>query len=488
MALHYPLTRSSRGPLRALPIQDLVSAESCFPAKAQCTSNLPSNLSSATPVRKIGTATRGMKRQSLGPILPAPLRTSSCRSFNPSISSAEDIRRHFPIRTTNSRAKISTDFGDSLGDPAVISDVSPISLSPSHCPTSQKRPRIGDADESPRSRCKTRRSDCMPSVKSELRPAHITMGAGIKTHPSYCRRHSDTESGVYTDSTQNCHRRLSPICPVPMPCGFPAQFPLTYTSVSLPWDRVSMSAPRPLTSKSVETQTSPTSSGDGNDNRPSRSRRRSGSSHMLTTLRKTFGNIRRAISADRLQRASQSPHESFRLNSSLKNDSGPQTPSSKTKFGRLSSKRVGLSGHKRRRSSFTTPVTGVGQGQPAVPSSLAAPTSARSSDDARSSGLTCTITGKFPDGSLRIVLRRQSKNLQFGFFIARDSNGIYISRLGSVRCAAKLWDVFHVGDRILEVQGIPCSRMEVEDVQNLIRGCELADFRVRPARVNRMSR
>lgn len=51
--------------------------------------------------------------------------------------------------------------------------------------------------------------------------------------------------------------------------------------------------------------------------------------------------------------------------------------------------------------------------------------------------------------------------------------------MGSVKTTAKFWDIIRVGDRILEVQNVVCKDLEIEEVQNLIRGCELVHFRIK---------
>ncbi|GAA28687.2 hypothetical protein CLF_108091 [Clonorchis sinensis] len=397
----------------------------------------------ATPLVRVHSSGVVGRRRSL-----QPLRTSSCRSDRPhNLVSVEDIRCHFPIRVLSGKYVTPCETNKTLDDNE-NTIVSPLR---SGC----KRPGsyVTDEEEVTQSKQICYSHQCSDTNYSEHK---LTMGAYVKAHPRYfrrrnsadCMRQPNPDRGKVCDANVTTYiSRLSPICPVPMPEGFPLQLPPCAT-VSLPWEgRRAMLTPR-QPQRTAETQTSPTESTTTvSDQKGSRSKRQSfGSSQMFVGLRKTFGSLRRAISAERLHRSSNSLLESTKRNSSQK----PTPPKNQ-------------SNHQK---SITT---------------------ASFTKEVNASKLTCQVVSKLPDGSIRIALRRGSTRQQFGFFIARDSEGIYISRLGGVRSAVKFWDLFRVGDRILEVQGTSCSKLDVEDVQNLTRGCELVEFRIKPTHASNVT-
>ncbi|CAL8094725.1 unnamed protein product [Calicophoron daubneyi] len=489
MTLHQSIARSSRGPLKALPIKEFIPEDcyygSCLQDYEKGSPRSPTNLDSVTPFRRLGTTSR------LTSILPPPLRASSYRAHRSITSSAEDIRHHFPIKATTNKVKQHVDLGDSPTKYHTHSDLSSRlnSVSELSC-VNQKRPRLDVRDHPFGDTNQVKNSEILPPLKPHLKPTLIMMGAGIRTHPNYSRRHSESDSGIVSGRIGINDQRLSPICPIPMPSAFPSQFPVTYASVSLPWEPITSSLASSATRRTVETQTSPAvtdplTPGSVGQQPPRLNRRISGTGQMLTGLRKTLGNLRRAISADHIQRTSRYSQEPTQMRSPLTKDfQKSKTSENGARLIRSSVKRIaGLT-----RSSPI--IVADGKFKRSDNSKLLTDLSSVDSSDMsnllHTSEITCTVIGKLADGSIRIALRRPSTLHQFGFFIARDSLGIYISRLGGVRIAAKLWDVFHVGDRIIEVQGLPCSRLEVQDVQNLIRGCELVEFRVKSARGNRI--
>ncbi|CAH8473021.1 unnamed protein product [Heterobilharzia americana] len=465
--------RQNRGPLRAIS-NILPTATSCqtvkYPELVDNKEKTDSEIdygngthltmdnNVSTPVLRVSSGRLSLTKtsQSRYDVLPMPLRSSSYRSDKQNVNTSKsDIRRHFPIRTGASKLSFheksptkafETTFDSSLNT-SVNGNTSLESLSPIANTTRKRHLSTCQVITEPK---QPRYTDSYKSVRlgNDSDAIFMAMGAEVKTHPRYCLRKSAGDF-VFPKNIQaspkNSRKNLSPICPVPMPSGFPLQLPIRYSSVSLPWERNVHS--RASLSRTAETQTSPTDlSMVSQSGKPKERRhtgiglRTSGTTQVLQNLRKKFGNLRRAISADRLNKNSSTPSEIRKACHDLKSPS--QTPD---------------------------------KNDPLVVN-MKSDTNVQTDASYK---LTCEVIRKNSDGSVQILLRRSSTNGQFGFFIARDSKGIYVSRLGSVRCAAKLWDVFHVGDRILEVQGMPCANLDVEEVRNLIRGCELVEFKIK---------
>ncbi|TGZ65496.1 hypothetical protein CRM22_005853 [Opisthorchis felineus] len=482
--------RIVRGPLRALhancadeiasnPPRDF---EECFTPSVDGNSSMANGNTPTTPLVRVHSSGVVGRRRSL-----QPLRTSSCRSDRPhNLVSVEDIRCHFPIRVLSGKYMTPCEANKTLDD-----NENTI-ISPLRSGYKRAASCVPDEEEVTQSKQICYSNQCSDASYSEHK---LTMGAYVKAHPRYfrrrnsadCMRQPNPDRGKVRDVNVTTYiSRLSPICPVPMPEGFPLQLPPCAT-VSLPWEaRRAMLTPR-QTQRTAETQTSPTESTTTiSDQKRSRSKRQSfGSSQMLVGLRKTFGSLRRAISAERLHRSSNSLLESTKRNSSQK----PTSPKgAKLKLKTLVCKRSSI-----QRSSIgvgTNSATMIKTTSPKQSDQFnhqKSTTTASFTKEINASKLTCQVVSKHPDGSIRIALRRGSTRQQFGFFIARDSEGIYISRLGGVRSAVKFWDLFRVGDRILEVQGTSCSKLDVEDVQNLTRGCELVEFRIKPTHTSNVT-
>ncbi|CAH8455931.1 unnamed protein product [Schistosoma turkestanicum] len=454
-----------RGPLRALSIvlPNVNNNASTLPIKQKSVTNtvdedkshLPMHNILSTPVcRAVAPRLSQTKTfETFSEILPMPLRSSSCRFDKENLSHRKsDIRRHFPIRNSVNRlSHINTDdlkasnrTVDSLLTPSnrLNTSLSSVDSIFSFGDVTRKRQSSsGDIDIKPK---QSRYTDNQKSVKlrNDKDIICLTMGAGVKAHPRYYLRKNAIDVDITEDNMPSSKKHLAPICPVPMPSGFPLQLPVRYSSVSLPWEI--KSDPRNNSSRTVETQTSPVHINQTSESGKPRGRRHTGiglrgstTAHVLQNLRRKFSHLRRAISADRLNKNSSTPSE---IKESCKHDC-------ESILKNTSSTNLNV-----QETPENTPYK-----------------------------LTCKVVRKNPDGSVQISLRRSSINGQFGFFIARDSKGIYVSRLGNVRCAAKLWDAFHVGDRILEVQGLPCTNLDVEEIRNLIRGCELVEFKVKPS-------
>lgn len=203
------------------------------------------------------------RQQSMQNVFPLPLRTSSCRASKSARtgtkSSTCDIRNHFRVRGLSSlNLSVKSPPDDSTGpSPVTIdpsTDTSCYSTASAKC-LSVKRRCSGGLNESIGSSKQMRYSDSV-SGSGDRQPVHMTMGAFVKAHPRYCRRRNSADP---TDQQQQhaipLNRRLSPICPVPMPCGFPNLLPATYAAVSLPWE----AGRSPASQKTVETQTTPPS-------------------------------------------------------------------------------------------------------------------------------------------------------------------------------------------------------------------------------------
>ncbi|KAF5398110.1 hypothetical protein PHET_08844 [Paragonimus heterotremus] len=457
----------------------------------------------STPVMRALVTGRTETRRSPQHGFSVPLRASSYREDKTNVTSlTEDIRHHFPIRGTPKKQADDTRVGSST-----------LTLAPKQLLRSGIKRPPGAVEESPSQTKQTRYSDPTGTFM-DYKPAQLAMGLYVKEHPRYHRRRSGPDSNNSTSQSDrhsviSTASRLSPICPVPIPEGFPFQLPVACTAVSLPWEVPTTPATHHLAQCTAETQTSPTilrvvDSVPSDIRKHSKFKRQSsGSAQLLSGLRKTFGNLRRAISAERLQRASQ-------ISDELAAESGHRVSSNQTCRQESTQPTVGMKfrpftltrSSTRSSSNKCVPTVSIGctnrisHVTSKLPNVRALHTLTAATTECRVQTipevtdlhkLVCHVADKYPDGSLRVILRRSSTLQQFGFFIARDSQGIYISRLGSVRCAAQFWDIFHVGDRILEVQGVPCVKLEVEDVKNLIRRCELAEFRIKPARSNRIS-
>lgn len=101
----------------------------------------------------------------------------------------------------------------------------------------------------------------------------------------------------------------------------------------------------------------------------------------MQSLRRRFGYLRRAISADRLNGRNET-EDDMKSDSKSLNDDKEDSLSNEHKDG-----------------------IEIGRTKPSA------------------LGLTCQITHKYSDGSIRISMRRSSASEQLGFFIARDSRG-----------------------------------------------------------------
>ncbi|TNN06467.1 hypothetical protein EWB00_008359 [Schistosoma japonicum] len=446
---------NNRGPLRAISIA-VTNNSPTLPVKraneygAGYKQLLPMDNILSTPVCRTSASRLSQSKafEKFSEILPMPLRSSSYRFERENLSNSKsDIRRHFPIRNSVSRLSFIDSDKENISHNNVDSVLSNINTSLSSVDSifsladSKRKYQLNscEIDTQPK---QTRFTQSQRSVKlrNDKEVVCLTMGAEVKTHPRYHLRKNSVDANM---SVQDSKKHLAPICSVPMPSGFPLQLPVRYSSVSLPWEMKTNS--RSTSSRTVETQTSPTHISQTLQCEKPRGRRHTGmglrssaTTQVLQNIKRKFSHLRRAFSADRINKSSTPSDikESYCLDyeSLLRNPSRQLITDSSFKH-----------------DSMDQPYK-----------------------------LTCKIINKNPDGSIQISLRRSSINGQFGFYIARDSKGIYVSRLGSVRCAAKLWDVFHVGDRILEVQGLSCHNLDVEEVRNLIRGCELVEFKVKP--------
>lgn len=108
--------------------------------------------------------------------------------------------------------------------------------------------------------------------------------------------------------------------------------------------------------------------------------RNSATVQVLQNLKRKFSHLRRAISADRINKSSSTPSDT-RESNNCNYTSLPRNPDQSTDLN-------------------------IQQNPEATPYKL-----------------TCKVVRKNPDGSIQISLRRSSINGQFGFFIARDSKG-----------------------------------------------------------------
>ncbi|CAH8456895.1 unnamed protein product [Schistosoma rodhaini] len=460
--------QNNRGPLRAISIalpnvnniNPTLPIKRTFITSANCEDKprLSVDHISSTPVCRVVTSRLSQNKtsESSTEILPMPLRSSSCRydkeNFN---NQKSDIRRHFPIRNSINRLSyVETDN-------AKASDITVDSPLTNSCnwntslssvdsifsfgdATRKRHPSSSEIDTKAK---QSRYTESQKSVKlrNDKDTICLTMGAEVKTHPRYNLRKNALDVEINEDNVHNSRKNLAPICPVPMPSGFPLQLPIRYSSVSLPWEMKTDT--RLTSSRTVETQTSPTGTNQTSTGEKLRGRRHTGlglrssaTAQVLQNLKRKFSHLRRAISADRINKSS-TPSD-IRESHNCNCASLPKNPE--------------------KHNDLSTDLN------------------TQQNPEATPYKLTCKVVRKNPDGSIQISLRRSSINGQFGFFIARDSKGIYVTRLGSVRCAAKLWDVFHVGDRILEVQGLSCDNLDVEEIRNLIRGCELVEFKIKP--------
>ncbi|RTG83473.1 uncharacterized protein DC041_0005385 [Schistosoma bovis] len=457
--------QNNRGPLRAISIvlPNVNNITSTLPMKRTIITStdcedkprLPVDHTLSTPLCRVVTSRLSQTKtfENFTEILPMPLRSSSCRYDKENFSNQKsDIRHHFPIRNSINRLSyVETDnvktSDITVDSPLTTSCNLNTSLSSVDSifsfggATRKRQSSSGEIDTKAK---QSRYTESQKSVKlrNDKDTICLTMGAEVKAHPRYNLRKNALDADINEDNVHNSKKHLAPICPVPMPSGFPLQLPIRYSSVSLPWEMKSDT--RFTSSRTVETQTSPTRNNQTSACEKPRGRRHTGlglrnsaTVQVLQNLKRKFSHLRRAISADRINKSSSTPSDT-RESNNCNYTSLPRNPDQSTDLN-------------------------IQQNPEATPYKL-----------------TCKVVRKNPDGSIQISLRRSSINGQFGFFIARDSKGIYVTRLGSVRCAAKLWDVFHVGDRILEVQGLSCDNLDVEEIRNLIRGCELVEFKIKP--------
>ncbi|VDL91045.1 unnamed protein product [Schistocephalus solidus] len=300
------------------------------------------------------------------------------------------------------------------------------------CCTTPKRPRTSETPLSaPRG----------ASPSSHAFPSLLIMGAGVRSHPLYaCKRRPsiETEDGGFyatgdqatTLSSDNASS-LAPVCPVPMPPAFQASVHSEGTTRA--WH---------IARRTAQTQTSPSP-----PPRSSHRSRRSSGAKVLSSIKKKIGSIRRAVSADRT--------EKYVLNSF----------SSATKLS-----------WKRRSSESTLCHPKISTDAGRVEANIGQDT------------VTCVLLQTFSDKSYLVQLKRTSTAIQFGFYIAKDAQGLYVSRINSPAYFARMINFIHVSDRILEVQGISAAGLDIATVSGLLRGCHIATFRVKPNKSNASTR
>ncbi|VDN12309.1 unnamed protein product, partial [Dibothriocephalus latus] len=167
--------------------------------------------------------------------------------------------------------------------------------------------------------------------------------------------------------------------------------------------------------------------------------RRSSGAKVLSSIKKSIGSIRRAVSADRQDKSLVSSFSSATTRSW------------------------------KRRSSESTLCS------PKLSTNVD-----RNEVSASQDAVTCVQLKTFSDKSYLFQLKRTSTAIQFGFYIAKDAHGLYVSRINSPDYFAQMSNFIHVSDRILEVQGISAAGLDIATVSGLLLGCHIATFRVKP--------
>ncbi|KAM3185865.1 hypothetical protein ACTXT7_005489, partial [Hymenolepis weldensis] len=82
---------------------------------------------------------------------------------------------------------------------------------------------------------------------------------------------------------------------------------------------------------------------------------------------------------------------------------------------------------------------------------------------------TCTVLQRFPDGRRVIQLKRTSPSAQFGLYVRDDGKGMIVSRIGSIKFSEKN-NFLNRGDRVLEVEHIPSSKLNCDGMRKLLDG------------------
>nr|VZI39123.1 unnamed protein product [Spirometra erinaceieuropaei] len=314
------------------------------------------------------------------------LRRSSTRRISRLLLSQRsdaDIRRHFPVAcrsamqlktasptphqpwatgvvTEGERKRVATTAADAVS--GRLSMLCNDSLSCACC-TTPKRPRTAEIQL-------TQPRGASPS--SHAFPSLLIMGAGVRSHPLYaCKRRLSMETeaevdGCFPPNDEVATSSLAPICPVPMPPAFQAS--ILNEEPTRAWN---------ITKRTAQTQTSPSP-----PPRSSHRSRRSSGAKVLSSIKKKMGSIRRAVSADRNDK---------RFFSSFTSTTKPS---------------------RNRRSSESNLCT------PKIPTNYD-----RVGATAGQSAVTCVLLQTFSDRSYLVQLKRTSTAIQFGFYIAKDSQG-----------------------------------------------------------------
>lgn len=89
---------------------------------------------------------------------------------------------------------------------------------------------------------------------------------------------------------------------------------------------------------------------------------------------------------------------------------------------------------------------------------------------------------RFTDGSRLVQMKRTSTATPFGIFIASDSKGLFISRKGDQEYLSGCEKLIRVGDRVLKVQGAATKGLNVSTIHGLIQGCHVVTMRLKPHR------
>ncbi|KAL3308210.1 hypothetical protein Ciccas_013261 [Cichlidogyrus casuarinus] len=359
----------------------------------------------------------------------------------------QDIRTHYPITAKSQIIAQESTYEDKLSSRSSCTSSSSTILS---FESSDSQPRY------PVTRKRTAQESQLPELGPECtakcsRLLKPVMGAGIRSHPSYQRVLAENNS------------RLEPVCQVPLPAMFQhlKSLPVSLSPVKCTAEtQTSPLRSQPITPKSAT-------------KRMRNSRRNSGAS-MISNIRKSFGTLRRAMSAER-------------LNSEETNDPGtaPPTPKSVQKLFHsapqrspakmLSSTKKALFSPIKMRFTRTNPTCSRSRSANIVPQPVVPIV------DATVPSLSWTILERHRDGSFKIRLDRANLQIMFGVNVARDEQGLYVSRLGSVRTVAAYWDLIHAGDRILQVNNVDVSNLSVQELREKIQDKLSVEFHVKPA-------
>nr|CDS27514.1 expressed conserved protein [Hymenolepis microstoma] len=91
---------------------------------------------------------------------------------------------------------------------------------------------------------------------------------------------------------------------------------------------------------------------------------------------------------------------------------------------------------------------------------------------------TCTILQRFPDGSRVVQLRRACPSAQFGLYVRDDEDkGMIVSRIGLIKFSEKN-NFLNRGDRVLEVEHVPSSKLDCDGMRKLLDGRLTATIKV----------